>query len=249
MKQTEIIMGMPITVEVVSAQRAGAISDVFDYFRRVDERYSTYKSTSEISHINAGLPETDWSDEMREVLRLCEETTRQTDGYFNAMRDGVRDPSGLVKGWAIHNAANQLLDQGIGNFYIEAGGDIEAHGSGEEGDGWIVGIRNPFNISEIVKVIRLRDAAIATSGTYIRGEHIYNPHDGFRPATTVASMSVIGPNIYDADRFATAAYAMGDQGVHFIQSLPGFEAYVISHNKVATYTSGLERYVVHATCN
>ncbi len=58
MKQTEIIMGMPITVEVVDdgAKVKAAIASVFDHFRDVDERFSTYKPSSEISKVNAGLP-------------------------------------------------------------------------------------------------------------------------------------------------------------------------------------------------
>jgi thiamine biosynthesis lipoprotein len=63
MKQTELIMGMPISVEIVDG-KADAMALVFDYFRRVDERYSTYKDDSEISRINAGLSPLEWSDEM-----------------------------------------------------------------------------------------------------------------------------------------------------------------------------------------
>src|ERR1700728_1335396 len=101
MKQTELIMGMPITVEIVGDSVAKHFTAIFDYFRQIDERYRTYKADSEISQINDGLPRSQWSSEMKTVLTLCEQTRQDTHGYFNIMHNGKRDPSGLVKGWAI----------------------------------------------------------------------------------------------------------------------------------------------------
>ncbi len=48
-------MGMPITVEVVDeAAKVGTLAGLFSYFTEVDERFSTYKDTSEISAIYRG---------------------------------------------------------------------------------------------------------------------------------------------------------------------------------------------------
>jgi thiamine biosynthesis lipoprotein len=243
-KDTKIIMGMPITVEIVDDLASqNDLEKVFSYFRKVDEQYSPYKESSELSKINRGLPEDLWSDEMKIVLALCEQTKQETNGYFDIRHEGKLDPSGLVKGWAIQNAAEQLLKDGFMNFYIEAGGDIQAHGKGKPGIPWSVGIRNPFNTNEIVKVITIEDSGVATSGTYIRGEHIYNPHGSSQKVITVKSLTVIGPNVYEADRFATAAFAMGSEGVIFIDNLPGFEAYMIDDRQLATFTRGFEKYV------
>jgi thiamine biosynthesis lipoprotein len=43
--------------------------------------------------------------------------------------------------------------------------------------------------------------------------------------------------VLEADRFATAAFAMGAAGVRFIESLDGFDAYSIDSTGVATMTS------------
>ncbi|HVS58532.1 MAG TPA: FAD:protein FMN transferase, partial [Candidatus Saccharimonadales bacterium] len=83
MKDTKLIMGMPITVEVVDTASEAPLIAAFDYFTQVDKRYSTYKPSSEISRINRGLPKEKWSDEMKHVLELCEQTKRQTHGYFD----------------------------------------------------------------------------------------------------------------------------------------------------------------------
>jgi thiamine biosynthesis lipoprotein len=86
------------------------------------------------------------------------------------------------------------------------------------------------------------EEGVATSGTYIRGLHIYNPRAGNQPVSDIVSLTVIGPNIHDADRFATAAFAMGADGIRFIEQLPGYEGYIIDKNQLGTMTSGFEKY-------
>ena len=235
-------MGMPITIEVVDKSMTQKLMDkVFNYFREVDEKYSPYKSTSELSKINAGLPRSKWSNEMKNIFDLCEQTKKDTFGFFDIHHKNKYDPSGLVKGWAIDNAAQILKKHKIKNFYVEAGGDIQVSGVNAEDNLWRVGIRNPYSINEIVKVVGVNNEGIATSGTYIRGLHIYNPNDN-KKVNEVKSLTVIGPNIYDADRFATAAFAMGKKGISFIEMLPGFEGYMIDNEKVATFTRGFDKY-------
>lgn len=234
---------MPITVELVGREKETVLTDIFNYFMAVDNTYSTYKPESEISRINKGLPKEQWSAEMQTVWRLCEQTKQQTNGFFDIAHEGKIDPSGLVKGWAIHNAAKRLLKQDIKNFYIEAGGDIQVHGKNDEGKPWLVGIRNPFNTQEIIKSVAVTDEGVATSGTYIRGQHIYNPFKPNELIENVKSLTIIGPNIYEADRFATAAFAMGEGGITFIEKTKGLEAYMVDSEHIATYTSGFERYV------
>ena len=87
------------------------------------------------------------------------------------------------------------------------------------------------------------DGGVATSGLYQRGRHIYNPHDFADALDQVASITVIGPNVYEADRFATAAFAMGPAGIDFIASLRGFEGYAITHDRRATMTPGFQTLV------
>lgn len=244
MERTELIMGMPITLRFAHAKDITHADDIFTFFTQVDERYSTYKPTSEISRINAGLPQSDWSDEMQQVLQLCEQTRQQTNGYFNMERKGKRDPSGLVKGWAIQRAADMLQARGVHDFYVDAGGDIQTHGVNEHGKPWRIGIRNPFNRDQIIKTVHVSGQAVATSGSYIRGQHVYNPHDPDAPLKEIMSITVIAPNIFDADRFATAAFAMGRPGITFIDSLPAFAGYMVDAGGTATMTRTFKRWTI-----
>ncbi len=249
MRQHQIIMGMPVQLEIVDEHASQKDYDaVFDYFRTVDERFSTYKEESEISKINRGeISEADYSAEMQEVFRLCEETRQHTDGYFDIRTpEGMIDPSGLVKGWAINNAATMLTQKGFKNYYVEIAGDVQTGGTNAEGKEWSIGVRNPFAREEVVKVIYPRGKGIATSGTYVRGSHIYNPHAAGSSSEKMefVSLTVIGPTVYEADRYATAAFVMGEQGMHFLEPLPEFEAYAIDHSGRALMTSGFERYTL-----
>ncbi len=244
MRETRDIMGMPVTVEIVGAD-AAVLERVFDYFRAVDARFSTYKPESEISRINRGeLSRDEYSDEMKEVFALAALTQKETNGYFSIRRpDGLIDPSGLVKGWAIRNAALLVEAMGYMDYFIDAGGDIQSKGLDAHGELWTVGIRNPFDRTQIVKAIHPFSHGVATSGTAIRGQHIYNPHSPQEPITDIVSLTVIGPDIYEADRFATAAFAMGKNGILFLENLPGFEGYSIDTRGIATMTSGFERLI------
>ncbi|NDE68259.1 FAD:protein FMN transferase [bacterium] len=247
MKQKRILMGMTISVEIVDAHVTEAAFDaVYSYFKYVDETFSVFKETSEITKINKGLiSAADYSPDMREVFRLSEETKQATNGYFDIMTpDGKCNPSGLVKGWAILNASKILKTLGFKNFCIDAGGDIQVAGRNASGAVWTVGIRSPFNPEkEIVKVLSIEDRGVATSGTYIRGRHIYDPHAKSPAPDAIISLTVIGPDVYEADRYATAAFAMGAEGINFIEGLEGFEGYMIDGQGVATMTSGFDGFV------
>lgn len=238
-------MGMPITVEIVDAAAAQAdFNAVFSYFRSIDERFSPYKATSEVTRINSGeVTEQNYSKEMREVLALAEQTKNDTGGFFDVWHKDVFDPSGVVKGWSIWNAAKMLDVRGFKNFYVDAGGDIEVRGKNEKGELWHIGIRNPFDKNSIIKTVALTNMGIATSGTYIRGQHIYNPHTGSKDIRDIVSMTVLAANVYEADRLATAAFAMGKEGISFLASFPGVEAYMVDANGVATMTSHFESFV------
>src|SRR5690606_29948060 len=139
--------------------------------------------------------------------------------------------------------AQTLERMGYRNFYVDAGGDIQSRGKNAKGGAWSVGIRDPHHLDKIVKVLFPKDAGVATSGSYLQGRHIYNPHAHDDPLDGIVSLTVVGPNILDADRHATAAFAMGRDGIGFIDGLDGFEAYEIDAARKARMTRGLAKYL------
>lgn len=237
---------MPVAVEIADAAAGKDIfNEVFSYFDYVDKKFSTYKEESEISKINRKeLDARDWSDDMGEIFFLSERTKEETKGFFDIKTpEGKFDPSGIVKGWAIRNAAKIISRKGFHDFYVEAGGDIQTSGNNEKGAPWRIGIKNPFNKKEIIKVISVSGEGVVTSGIYEKGEHIYNPKTGASAPKDIVSLTVVGPDVYEADRFATAAFAMGADGINFIENLEGLEGYMINDKGIATMTSGFKKYI------
>ena len=237
-------MGMPITVEIVDFVSGDIFDKVFSFFKYIDQKFSTYKKNSEITKINdLRFTINESSEEMKTIFRLAEQTRKETNGYFDIFHNGKYDPSGIVKGWAIFNAAKLLNEMGVKNFYIDCGGDVQVQSSKFKVKSWKIGIKNPFKQDEIIKIIYLKNGGVATSGTYIRGSHIYNPKG--QMSDEIVSLTVIGPNVYEADRFATAGFAMGKKGIEFIEKLKGFEGYQINKDGIATMTSGFEKYTIN----
>ncbi len=114
MKDTRLIMGMPIEIEIVGEDVNPVLEDAFKYLVEVDTQFSPYKEESEVSRINRGeVKESELSEEMREVFTIGERMKRDTGGHFDIRRpDGLIDPSGVVKGWAIQKTAEIIRSAG-----------------------------------------------------------------------------------------------------------------------------------------
>ena len=127
-------MGTVVSVHIddsISHESAkDAWSSVCSFLRDLENRFSTFLPTSEISRINSGeLHVLDASPDMVEVLDTCTWLEHLSSGVFNARRpDGLLDPAGFVKGWAAERAARLLLEAGLKNYYLRIGGDIQTHG-------------------------------------------------------------------------------------------------------------------------
>ena len=231
---------MPVTIDVRSNADAAVIDAAYADLRHVDAIFSPFRSDSEVSRINAGaLVIADADPLVREVLALCDRYEALTRGYFSPWRERRLDPSGLVKGWAIARVAALLDAAGSRDYFVDAGGDVLTRGHAEPGQPWRVGVRHPVERDKVARVILASDLAVATSGTYEKGEHIWDPHTG-AAATALLSMTVVGPDIITADVLATAAFAMGRAGLDLVAEQPGYDAFAIGHDLRGVWTSGFE---------
>ena len=239
-RRVEQIMGMPIVVDVRDEAGDEVLDELFDWFREVDERFSTYKADSEISRLNRGeLHIRDCHPDVRSVLARCDELREETGGYFDARYASLLevDPSGLVKGWSVDRGGELLETHGLTNYSINAGGDIRMRGGALPDRSWRTGIQHPVLLDRIAAVVEANDLALATSGTYIRGEHIVDPHSG-EPPSGLLSVSIAGADLSTADAYATAAFAMGEAGAAWAATLGPYEAYVILADERSFATAG-----------
>jgi len=240
-QRVEHAMGMPIVVDIRDPDVDEAVvEDVFDWLRFVDATFSTYKDDSEINRISRGaLSLEDAHPDVREVLARCEELREETDGYFDArpVCADALDPSGLVKGWSVDRAAAIFDEAGLRNYAVNAGGDVILRGRPIPDDHWRVGIQHPTRRDKIAKVVTANDLAVATSGAYVRGDHVLDPHTR-RPPSGVLSVTITGPVLATADAYATAAFAMGLEGPRWTSRLRGYEAMTILADETVLSTPG-----------
>jgi len=202
-------------------------------------------------------------------------SVRRSISYQHIQLSGPENPSvsfsqagvkinvdAIAKGFVVDQALAALDRPGILAAMVDIGGEIACFSRDNCEKIWLVGIQDPYaqeNDNPLYEKplwkIRLKNAAIATSGNYrhyvkIDGKmysHIIDPRTG-QPAQTLPSVTVIAPTTMDADALATAISVLGpDEGLKLIESQPGVEAFLVvgtSENPRLIRSSGFAQYEV-----
>ncbi len=237
----EQIMGMPISV-LARGEAAGselaerASAAAFAELRAVDAMFSTYRPDSAVSRLGRGeITLGQCPPQVRDVERGCARARELTNGLFDATRpDGRWDPSGFVKGWAAQRCARHLAAVPQVDWCLNAGGDVIvlcAHGRTFQ-----VGIADPQDATRIAAVLECGTGAVATSGTSVRGSHIYDPRTGRAAEPHWASVSVAGPSLETADVLATAAFAAGPSWAEVLALAADYAGLAITTDGATTTT-------------
>ncbi|UKM66291.1 FAD:protein FMN transferase [Flavobacteriaceae bacterium GSB9] len=158
------------------------------------------------------------------------------------------DFNAIAKGYGVDVIAEFLEGQNINNYLVEIGGEIRAGGiNAEKNVPWKLGVEQPHfdGTQSILKVITLKDAAMATSGTYRkfkvdengnRYAHIIDTKTGYPSKTNLLSISVIADNCMTADAYATAFKAMGIESVKtFLKMHPELKVFLIFENEKGAF--------------
>jgi thiamine biosynthesis lipoprotein len=240
----EQIMGLPVSLHVRGDDPSDPgvgrrVAEVFAGLRHADAVFSPYRDDSDLTRWERGeLDPADADPALAEVITLCEQARHRTEGWFDPRglpdpRTGVAryDPSGLVKGWAVQRAARCLADLDGYGWCLNAGGDVLLHAPADQ-PAWRVGVENPDDPGQVMRVVERRAGAVATSGSTHRGAHIIDPTTG-RPANGVRAVTVVGPELLWADVYATAAAARGlavrgGSAVRWLDGLAGYEALLVT---------------------
>lgn len=222
------VMGTVFTLDVRDLDLGSeAVDRVVDWWRWVDATFSTYRPDSAITQLAEGRRRIeDCPKEVRDVLTRCRRAVEMTDGYFTAHPHGRLDPTGMVKGWSVEIASRMLREAGSRTHCIAAGGDLRSIGEPTPGADWRLGVVDPFDHTRIAAVVIGKDLAVATSGTSERGAHIIDPV-GRRPATGLASVTLVGTDLAHIDAMATAAFAMGERCRTWLAGQADLGAFVV----------------------
>lgn len=214
-----------------------AWEQVREELHRIDRVYSTFRDDSVVSRIRRGeLRRVDDTDVV-EVLDLCLQARAITRSAFDPWAvPGGFDPSGLVKGWAADRCTSILREHGLRSVSVDAGGDVTCRGT-IDGRPWPIGIAHPDDPREVVAVVEVLDAAVATSGTSQRGEHVRDtrPSHGSRAASGARQATVIGPDGAIADALATALVVAGTEGAEWFARLPDWSACLVQGDVLTSW--------------
>lgn len=165
----------------------------------------------------------------------------------------------IGKGYAIDRCGELCLSAGVENYLWHGGqSSALARGARAGDEAWTVGLRHPLRPDRLLARIRLRNAALGTSGAGAqffrhggrRYGHILDPRTGW-PASGVFSCTVVAPTAALADAFSTAFYILGPEraqacceareGLGFLMLLPnatGSAVEIASHGIDATMGDG-----------
>ncbi len=146
--------------------------------------------------------------------------------------------SAIAKGFAVDQVALALEQRNIHDYLVNIGGELRASGSNIDQNIWRVGIEKPELLGGIQQVVKLDNAAIATSGDYLnflvfdkqRYSHTIDPISLAPVLHKLASVSVIHQNASTADAMATAIMAMGEERGFEFAELQQLAAYFVVRN-------------------
>jgi thiamine biosynthesis lipoprotein len=165
------------------------------------------------------------------------------------------DLSAVAKGYAVDALAEILGQQGISNYLLEIGGELQISGHRGDGSPWQIAIEKPLEgVREVAKIFPLTNTALATSGDYRnfyvedgqRYSHTIDPVNGKPIRHKLASVTVLDQSCARADALATALMVMGEEKGRRFCEKNHIAAYFLIHEKasLAVYaSSAFQRFV------
>ena len=175
--------------------------------------------------------------------------------------EGMRlDLGGIAKGYAIDRAVEAMQEGGAMGGMVDIGGDIRCFGAPPEGkERWRIGLQDSRAVGgepgqgQILMVLELTDAAVATSGDYQRfvvigGQrysHIIDAKSGYGGGE-LTSVTIIAKDAIEADALATAVSVMGvENGLALVEQTEQAEAILVTsapeHKLIKS--SGAEKFI------
>jgi len=158
------------------------------------------------------------------------------------------DLSAVAKGYAVDQLAELLKQEGVNNYLVEVGGELQIAGTKKDGSSWRIAIEKPLEgRREVETVIPLTGTALATSGNYRnffiddgqRYAHTIDPVSGRPIRHKLASATVLDPSCARADALATALMVLGEEKGRRLVEKHQIAAYFLihEHEQLSDFTS------------
>ncbi len=248
----EEVMGTIVTFDLYddtepSNDVLSLVREAVDLLHEADEEFSTYKIDSPLSRLRRGdVSLEQCSPVIAEVLAMCKMARSVSEGWFDPWSlPGGLDPTGYVKGWAAQRSLDVLRRSNIRGALVNAAGDTACFGGPYLGAPFRIGIVNPAATQYLACVVE-SPGAVATSGTYERGCHLFDPRTQSH-MSRAASATVTGTDLGLADALATALAVAGSRALALLEGLANYEGLVIEFDGTFRSTSDFPIVATDAT--
>ncbi|EDY80481.1 ApbE family [Verrucomicrobiia bacterium DG1235] len=152
--------------------------------------------------------------------------------------------NGIAQGYASDLVRRSLVNSGIHCALVDTG-EIGSIGGPPQKENWTIGIKHPRKTDEFLRLAKLKDRCLATSGDYETrfGEsylthHLFDPYTGKSPLE-LSSVSIAAPSAMQADALSTAVFILGlDAGKTLVQATPGVDALFVAKDGSVSTTPG-----------
>ena len=139
------VWGTIVWIEVYGHNQellSSGVDRVNQFFNLIDQVFSTYINTSEVSKLRRGEIEiSQCHSYLREIYEEAQNAKNLTKGAFDPWSvTGGFDPSGYVKGWAADRAIEILKQHGAVSVQVNAAGDISLFGGT-----YVDGVHKPWS--------------------------------------------------------------------------------------------------------
>ncbi len=217
---------------------AGALSKVWGFFRR-----------------QGRMPE---AAELQRALAHTGSQHLDLDPEHGTVRLGLPgvelNLGSIGKGYALDLAAAKLYEAGVQDFLFHGGrSSVLARGSQDPHDphqGFWIGIAHPLLPDRRLARVRVRNAALGTSGCGTqffhhqgrRYAHVIDPRTG-QPVQGVFSVTVRAPTAAVADALATAFFVLGpQQAQRFCHDRPELALFMLAQGRGESYRIVVENW-------
>lgn len=161
------------------------------------------------------------------------------------------DLSSIGQGYSVGRVAKLLEREGIGNYLVEIGGELQTRGHKPGGEPWRVAVEKPLpgeqRVDKVITIARDEPLAVMTSGTYRhyfdqdgkRYSHILDARTGKPVQHGTVRVTVLHPDPTQADAWSTALLCLGREAGVTAANQHGIAALFVEEvqGKMAEYAS------------
>jgi len=174
------------------------------------------------------LPSDDLIQARRELVGWTK-IQRRPGGIFLPRPGMGLDLGGIGKEYAVDCVMELAIQRGLPNVLVDFGQDVRARGHSPGHKFWRIGLEDARSPGKTWAGVGVTDAAVATSGDYLRHfeingrrfGHIVDPRTGYPTLNDCRAASIIGPTCTFAGLLATTVCILGaKEGLSLVELHP-----------------------------